>query len=57
LKTRSAPESTSKSTLSHTRLRRAVASSTAIETGQPVKTIETLLKTKKSKFQNLQLAR
>jgi len=57
LKTRSAPKSTSKSTLSHTRLRRAVASSTAIETGQPVKTIETLLKTKKSKFQNLQLAR
>jgi len=35
---------------------RAVASSTAIATGQPVKTIEALLKTKNSQFRHLKLA-
>ncbi len=39
-----------------THIRRAVASSTAIETGQPVKAIEALLKAKSSKFQHLMLA-
>ncbi len=38
------------------RIQRAVASSTAIETGTPIKTLEALLKARKSKFQNLQLA-
>lgn len=35
---------------------RAVASSTAIETGQPVKTIEEKIKTNKQKYSNLHLA-
>jgi len=38
------------------RIRRAVASSTAIETGQAVKTLESRLKAKSSKFQHLKLA-
>jgi len=48
--------STTKS-VARTHIRRAVASSTAIETGQPVKTIEARLKAKNSKFQHLKLAR
>ncbi len=43
-------------TTSRSRILRAVASSTAIETGQPVKKIEAILKAKKSKFQGLMLA-
>ena len=39
-----------------TRIIRAVASSTAIETGQSVKEIEALLKARSSKFQQLNLA-
>ena len=38
-------------------IQRAVASSTAIETGTPVKTLEARLKAQNSKFQHLQLAR
>jgi len=38
------------------RIQRAVASSTAIETGTPVKTLEAILKTQSSKFQHLKLA-
>ncbi len=37
-------------------IRRAVASSTAIETGQPVKSIECTLRAAKSKFGHLKLA-
>ena len=37
-------------------IQRAVASSTAIETGTPVKTLETVLKQRTSKFQHLKLA-
>ncbi len=40
----------------HDQIQRAVASSTAIETGTPVKTLETVLKEKTSKFQHLKLA-
>ncbi len=36
---------------------RAVASSTAIETGQSIKKIEASLKSKSGKFNNLKLAR
>ncbi|HWK71867.1 hypothetical protein [Pollutimonas sp. M17] len=39
-----------------TRIIRAVASSTAIETGQSVKELEALLKAQTSKFQQLSLA-
>ncbi|WP_198942544.1 hypothetical protein [Methyloprofundus sedimenti] len=39
------------------RIIRAVASSTAIETGQSIKELETTLKSKNSKFQNLSLAK
>ncbi len=39
------------------RIVRAVASSTAIETGQAINKIEAKLKEKKSKFKNLLLAR
>jgi len=39
------------------RIQRAVASSTAIETGRPVKTLEAVLKLQTSKFQHLKLAR
>ena len=39
------------------RIQRAVASSTAIETGKPVKTLEAVLKAQTSKFQHLKLAR
>ncbi len=42
--------------LMQTRIIRAVASSTAIETGQPVKDLEALLKMQSSKFQQLSLA-
>ena len=35
---------------------RSVASSTAIETGQAIKTLETILKAKNSKFSHLTLA-
>ncbi|WP_202411623.1 hypothetical protein [Paracandidimonas lactea] len=38
------------------RIIRAVASSTAIETGQPIKDLESLLKAQTSKFQQLALA-
>ncbi|NYT37768.1 hypothetical protein ERD78_12865 [Allopusillimonas soli] len=38
------------------RIIRAVASSTAIETGQPVKELEAFLKAQTSKFQQLSLA-
>jgi len=48
-------ESLTKSTI-RARIRRAVASSTAIETGQAVKALETRLKAKSSKFQHLKLA-
>ncbi len=41
---------------SKNRIMRAVASSTAIETGQSIKKIEATLKSKKSKFKNLELA-
>ena len=37
-------------------IRRAVASSTAIETGASIKALEALLKAKSSKFQHLKLA-
>ncbi len=39
------------------RIIRAVASSTAIETGQSIKALETILKSKNSKFKNLPLAK
>lgn len=39
-----------------TRIIRAVASSTAIETGQSIKELEALLKAQSSKFQQLSLA-
>ncbi|MBB5216368.1 hypothetical protein [Parapusillimonas granuli] len=39
-----------------TRIIRAVASSTAIETGQPIKELEALLKAQTSKYQQLSLA-
>ena len=51
MKPKKIPESTLRE-----RIRRAVASSTAIETGEPVKVIEARLKAKDSKFQLLQLA-
>lgn len=38
-------------------IQRAVASSTAIETGKPIKTLEALLKSQSSQFRHLQLAR
>jgi len=38
------------------RIIRSVASSTAIETGQSIKALETTLKSKNSKFQHLSLA-
>lgn len=41
---------------SKVRIIRAVASSTAIETGQTINKIEATLKSKKSKFNNLELA-
>ena len=37
-------------------IQRAVASSTAIETGAPIKALEARLKAQNSKFQHLQLA-
>ena len=52
MKTQSIAQTTSRSCIL-----RAVASSTAIETGQPVEKIEAILKAKKSKFQSLKLAR
>jgi len=39
------------------RIIRAVASSTAIETGQSIKVLEASLKSKSSKFQHLTLAK
>jgi len=42
--------------VSRSRILRAVASSTAIETGQSIQKLETLLKSKKSKFERLTLA-
>jgi len=48
------PKSTKK--ISQSSIFRSVASSTAIETGQTVQTIEAILKAKKNKFQHLQLA-
>ncbi len=42
---------------SKVRIMRAVASSTAIETGQTIKKIEATLKSKSGKFNNLKLAR
>lgn len=45
-----------KQATSRARILRAVASSTAIETGQSIKKIEVSLKSKKSKFINLELA-
>jgi len=41
---------------SRSRILRAVASSTAIETGQSIKELEAFLKAQKSKFKNLKLA-
>jgi len=38
------------------RIQRAVASSTAIETGTPIKTLEAVLKARASKFKHLKLA-
>jgi len=38
------------------RIKRAVASSTAIETGTPVKNLEAVLKARASKFKHLKLA-
>jgi len=38
------------------RIIRSIASSTAIETGQSIKALETTLKSKNSKFQHLSLA-
>jgi hypothetical protein len=38
-------------------IQRAVASSTAIETGKPIRTIEAQLRAKRQKFRNLGLAR
>ena len=40
----------------HDQIKRAVASSTAIETGTPIKALEALLKAQSSKFQHLKLA-
>ena len=39
------------------RIIRSIASSTAIETGQSIKVLETTLKSKTSKFHNLTLAK
>lgn len=39
------------------RIIRSIASSTAIETGQSIKALETILKSKNSKFKNLPLAK
>ena len=44
-------------TVSKARILRAVASSTAIETGQSTKVLEDSLKSKRSKFQHLTLAK
>ena len=41
---------------SRSRIVRAVASSTAIETGQTIQKLEAILKAKKSKYQRLLLA-
>ncbi len=41
---------------SRSRILRAVASSTAIETGQSIEKLETLLKARNSKYQYLSLA-
>jgi hypothetical protein len=43
-------------TPAQTRIIRAVASSTALETGQSIKELEIALKSETSKFQNLRLA-
>ena len=43
-------------TPAQTRIIRAVASSTALETGQSIKDLESALKSETSKFQNLRLA-
>jgi hypothetical protein len=45
-----------KRTVTQDMINRAVASSTAIETGEPVAVIEEKLKSKNSKFQSLTLA-
>lgn len=52
-----ATKSNSHTKTSKARIIRAVASSTAIETGQPIKKIEASLKSKNGKFNNLKLAR
>jgi hypothetical protein len=41
---------------SRKQIQRTVASSTAIETGTPVKTLEALLKKQESKFRRIKLA-
>jgi len=46
----------SKKKITQSDLFRSVASSTAIETGQKIKTLETMLKAKNSKFYHLTLA-
>ena len=46
----------SRPTVSKARIIRAVASSSAIETGKQVKTIETKLKTPSRKYSTIQLA-
>jgi hypothetical protein len=43
-------------TPAQTRIIRAVASSTALETGQSIKDLESALKSESSKFQKLRLA-
>ena len=50
------PSSTLPSPTAQTRIIRAVASSTALETGQSIKDLEALLKAQTSKFQQLSLA-
>ena len=50
-------KSNSHAPTSKDRIMRAVASSTAIETGQSIKKIEASLKSKNGKFNNLKLAR
>jgi len=42
--------------VNYEQIQRAVASSTAIETGTSVKTLEAVLKERSSKFQHLKLA-
>ena len=51
------PKNSSPKLPSKKAIRRAVASSTAIETGQRIELIERTLRSKASKFQNLTLAR